>query len=227
MNKRKLYIAMICGLLGCICFGGGDWLMIYGNTAHSGNLFWLTEGVAAIPEWRNTLAMALSFPGIVFYGTALFVMSDFILSKREKRIYKILTAFGLTPWLCLHLFYIMIMYLYSWMNKNGYSDIAATVGEALYNHFSWIVIVSEVFMLFPFLYWFWLQFTKKTVYPKAFSFTNILIIYVVFYIIKLLLPDSPFRIGFTNGLMSESMIVWFLVQYLYGINKINQNYIIR
>ena len=220
MNKRKLYIAMICGILGCICFGGGDWLMIYGNTAHIGNLFWLTEGVADIPEWRNTLAMALSFPGIVLYGTALFAMSDFILREREKRVYKTLTAFGLTPWLCLHLFYIMIMYLLGWMDTNGYSDIAMSAGEALYNHFSWIVLVSEVFMLLPFLYWFWLQFTKKTVYPKAFSFTNILIIYAVFYIIKLLLPDSPFRIGFANGLMSESMVIWFLVQYLYGIRKV-------
>ncbi|HCB94391.1 MAG TPA: hypothetical protein DEP65_01085 [Ruminococcus sp.] len=82
------------------------------------------------------------------------------------------------------------------------------------------MLVSEVFMLLPFLYWFWLQFTKKTVYPKAFSFTNILIIYAVFYIIKLLLPDSPFRIGFANGLMSESMVIWFLVQYLYGIRKV-------
>lgn len=70
------------------------------------------------------------------------------------------------------------------MNTNGYSDIAMSAGEALYNHFSWIVLVSEAFMLLPFLYWFWLQFTKKTVYPKAFSFTNILIIYAVFYIIK-------------------------------------------
>ena len=90
MNKRKLYIAMICGILGCICFGGGDWLMIYVNTAHSGNLFWLTEGVAAIPEWRNTLAMALSFPGIILYGAALFAMSDFILREREKGYTKLL-----------------------------------------------------------------------------------------------------------------------------------------
>ncbi|MCI7211457.1 MAG: hypothetical protein MR981_04535 [Ruminococcus bromii] len=94
MNKRKLYIAMICGILGCICFGGGDWLMIYGNTAHIGNLFWLTEGVAAIPEWRNTLAMALSFPGIILYGAALFAMSDFILREREKGYTKLLLLLG-------------------------------------------------------------------------------------------------------------------------------------
>ena len=28
----------MCGLLGCICFGGGDWLMIYGAPSYRGVL---------------------------------------------------------------------------------------------------------------------------------------------------------------------------------------------
>ena len=28
------------------------------------------------------------------------------------------------------------------------------------------------------------------------------------------MPQSAFRIAFTNGLMSESMIIWFLFVYL-------------
>ena len=49
--------ALICGMLGCLCYGGGDWLMMYGDTAHDGSVYWLTRGVAQIPAWRNTLAM--------------------------------------------------------------------------------------------------------------------------------------------------------------------------
>lgn len=75
--KRKMELALLCGLLGCLCFGGGDWLMLYGNTAHEGRIFWLTEGAAAIPAWRNNLAMALSFPGILLYGAALFAIAHF------------------------------------------------------------------------------------------------------------------------------------------------------
>lgn len=37
-EQKKLTAALLCGLLGCLCFGGGDWLMIYGDTAHSGTL---------------------------------------------------------------------------------------------------------------------------------------------------------------------------------------------
>ena len=42
VDKKTLALAMICGILGCFCYGGGDWLMIYGDTTSSGELFWLT-----------------------------------------------------------------------------------------------------------------------------------------------------------------------------------------
>lgn len=29
------------------------------------------------------------------------------------------------------------------------------------------------------------------------------------------MTDSPFRIGFTNGLMSESMIIWFAIMIIF------------
>mgnify|MGYP005835558117 FL=1 len=216
MTKKKSILTLICGILGCICFGCGDWLMIYGNVTHTGSLYWLTNGTAQIPEWRNSLAMLLSFPGIIFYGIALFSISDFIRKNRQKKIYKTLTSFGLTPWLSLHLFYIMILFLFSWLNGNGYADVAMPACEALFKHLSWIVTLSEVFMLAPFIYWFYLQIRKKTVFPRAAAFTNILIIYAVMYIIKTVLPESPFRLGFTNGLMSESMIIWFVIVFIWG-----------
>ena len=81
----------MCGLLGCLCFGGGDWLMIYGDPSYHGTLSWLTAGV----------------------------------------------------------------------------------------------------------------------FPKWMAFTNVLVIFAVLKGLTLLMPVSVFRIAFTNGLMSESMVVWF------------------
>ena len=39
-------------MLGCLCYGGGDWLMMYGDPTCNGTLKWLTTGTAAIAEWR-------------------------------------------------------------------------------------------------------------------------------------------------------------------------------
>ncbi len=76
-SKTKLW-TLSAGLLGCFCFGGGDWLMMYGNPTFEGKLKWLTIGTAAIPQWRYILAMVLAFPGIVLYGSALFAVQNHI-----------------------------------------------------------------------------------------------------------------------------------------------------
>ena len=72
-------------------------------------------------------------------------------------------------------------------------------------------------MLPPFLYWFYLQIMRETFFPKGMAFTNILVIYFLMYGIKSLLPDCPFRIGFTNGLMSESMLIWFGIMLAWNL----------
>ena len=215
-DRKKLTAAMICGILGCFCYGGGDWLMMYGDTTYSGKLMWLTQGVAQIPAWRNGLAMMLAFPGIVLYGIALFYLEVFIREEKQRKIYHYLNAFGLTPWMCLHLFYIMILYLYGWMMNNGYAEAALPACEALFDHLSWIVMVSEALMLPVFLYWFYIVLRGKTMLPKWMAAGNVLVFYAVLYAIKSMLPDTPFRLGFTNGLMSESMILFFLLHWIIG-----------
>lgn len=219
VDKKTLALAMICGILGCFCYGGGDWLMIYGDTTSSGKLFWLTQGASQIATWRNGLAMFLAFPGIIFYGIALFYIGRFIRGEKERKIYHYLNAFGLTPWMCLHLFYIMILYLYNWMTNNGYSEAALPACEALYSHLSWVIMVSEVLMLPVFLYWFYVVVRGKTTLPRWMAAGNVIVFYVVLLAVKSLLPDTPFRIGFTNGLMSESMIFFFLLIWIVGVKN--------
>lgn len=216
-NMQKIYL--ICGLLGCLCFGGGDWLMIYGDPSCSGTISWLTVGTAVIPQWRYNLAMTLAFPGIVFYGIALFAVENYIAGEKERKRYHYLNAFGLTPWIALHLFYIMILVLFSWLNTNGFAAEALTVCEGLFSRLSWLVPVSEALMLPVFIYWFYLQITGKTVFPKAMAFTNVLILFAILKGISLLLPVSAFRLGFTNGLMSESMILWFSFMLMWERRK--------
>ena len=219
-NKTKNIPALICGVLGCLCYGGGDWLMMYGDPAHTGKLAWLTTGTAQIPQWRYVFAMALAFPGIILYGIALFAVQDYIRQEKHKRIYHYLNAFGLTPWIALHLIYVLILSLFTWLNSNGFSQDSITICESLFANFSWLVPVSEILMLSVFLYWFYLQITSKTVFKKGMAFTNVLVIFAALKTIASFMPVSAFRLGFTNGLMSESMIIWFvLILMRVGIEK--------
>lgn len=213
--KKNMKAALCCGMLGCICYGTGDWLMMFGDPSPMGKLSWLTTGTASISQWRFNLAMALAFPGIILYGIALFSIEKYIREKRQRGIYHYLNAFGLTPWIALHLFYVMILTLFAWMHGNGYGADAAAVCEGLFLRLSWLVPVSEALMLPVFIYWFYLQLSGRTVFPHWMAFTNVLVIFAVLKGVSLLLPVSAFRLGFTNGLMSESMIVWFAIMMVW------------
>ena len=133
----------------------------------------------------------------------------------QEKIYHYLNAFGLTPWIALHLFYVMILTLYSWMNGNGHAESALAVCEGLFSRLSWLVPASEALMLPVFMYWFLLQVRGETVFPKWMAFTNVLVIFVLLKGLSLLMPVSAFRLGFTNGLMSESMILWFGIMLIW------------
>ncbi|MBQ8160332.1 MAG: hypothetical protein IJ083_06225 [Clostridia bacterium] len=216
MKNTRLRRALICGLTGCLFFGAGDWLMIFGDAAYAGRLTWLTRGAAAIPLWRFSLSMALAFPGIVLYGIALFALEEFIREEREQKVFHFLNIFGLTPWIALHLFYVMILALFSWMHGNGFESEALAVSEGLFSQLSWLVPVCEAVMLPVFLYWFYLQVTGRTVFPGWMAFTSVLLIFALLKGLSLLMPESAFRLGFTNGLMSESMAIWFPITFMQG-----------
>ena len=216
MNETKNHLLLL-GLLGCLCYGAGDWLMLYGDpTPLSTSYYWLTQGVLQIAPWRNALAMALAFPGIVCYGVALFSLERYITGPRARTAYHYLNVFGLTPWMALHLFYVMALYLFWHLGNAGDVALAARTTEALLDHLIWLVPVSEALMLPPFVYWLYLTAAGKTTLPRWTAATNVLVIYGVLYGVKMLLPVSAFRLGFTNGLMSESMAVFFVVLYVVG-----------
>ncbi|MBD5506402.1 MAG: hypothetical protein HDR09_22255 [Lachnospiraceae bacterium] len=63
----------------------------------------------------------------------------------------------------------------------------------------------------------YLQVSGRTVFPKWMAFTNVLVVYVVLRFVKSLLSDTSFRLGFTNGLMSESMFIWFGIMLAWGV----------
>jgi len=210
--KKKMIICLICGLLGCLCMGIGDWLMIYSDPTYKGEVYWITEGIKDISQWRFNLSMILAFPGIIFYGIGLFSIQNYIKNEKERNIYHYLNSFGMTPWLMLHMFVVMILCLYS------YSGDLIAVTE-LRNRLSWVVLAGELLMVPVFIYWFLLQIKNKTDLPKWMAFTNVLIIYVLLRAVLMFVPVSAFRLGFANSLMSQAMFIWFMVMLVHELRN--------
>ena len=209
MNSKKIKIALFCGMLGCVLMGTGDWLMLYGDPTVTGTSYWLTEGAAQIPAWRNALSMALGFPATVFYGIGLFGIGTFLLEEEQRKTWFVMNAFGLTPWLCVHIFVAGALFLFAWLRNSAWAAAAMPAAEAFRAQFGWVVYLSYPLMLPPYFYWAWQLFKGKSVFPKWMALVNPITFYLILKGISLLIPIGPFRIAFTNGLMSEAMFLWF------------------
>ena len=97
------------------------------------------------------------------------------------------------------------------MNKNGFQEQSIPVCEGLFSQLSWVIIISEIMIIPVFIYWFYLQFKGKTIFPKYYAFTNVIFIYIFLQLFLKFIPISPFHLGFKCGLMNESMFIWFLI----------------
>ena len=217
MNRKKIKIALLCGMLGCLLMGAGDWLMLYGDPTVTGNAYWLTEGAARIPAWRNALSMAAAFPAVVFYGIGLFAIGAFLCGERRRRAWFGMTAFGLTPWLCVHLFVAGALYLFAWLRGGVWAEAAMPAAEAFRGQFGWIVYVSYPLMLPPYFYWTWQLFKGGSAFPRWMALSNPILFYLVLKGFSLRMPVGAFRIAFTNSLMSEAMFLWFLSMLLWSV----------
>lgn len=222
IDSKKMITALLCGMFGCVFMCSGDWLMMYGNPVYHGNVTWLTEGTAQISVGRNLLSMLVAFPAVILYGIGLFAIEQFIKFEKQKKIYHYLTVLGMTPWLCIHLYVVMILYTFMFMSHIGSAETFLVV-ESMYSQFLPAFFIGEAIMVLPFLYWFYLQVSAKTVFPKGLAFTNVIVIYGILQVVKLVLPQSPFRMGFANGLMSESMFIWFGIMLVWVACRKSKN----
>ena len=215
MNSKIMKIALLCGMLGCVLMGTGDWLMLYGDPTITGASYWLTEGAAQIPAWRNALSMALGFPASVFYGIGLFGIGAFLQGEKRRKTWFIMNAFGLTPWLCVHIFVAGALFLFAWLRNSPWAAAAMPTAEAFRAQFGWVVYLSYPLMLPPYFYWAWQLWRGGSTFPKWMALVSPITFYLVLKGISLLMPISPFRIAFINGLMSEAMFIWFVSMLLW------------
>lgn len=215
ITERNDLIAI--GMLGSFFYGFSDWIMKYGDpTPLSSKSSWFTKGTAEIPGWRYVLAMLLAYPGTIFYIIGLFSFERYILNEKHRMIFHYLNIVNVTPWMALHLIFIVIMYAFHFMMSNGYSDVAIPIAEDLYTHFSWIIPASLLFMFPVFIYYLYLIVTGRTTFRKIMGLAHMIPIIIVQYIIIFMLPDSAIKVGLINACSNQSIFISFFIFYIHS-----------
>ncbi len=210
MALQKKFI--IFGIIGCLCFGIGDWLLGYVDpTMVEGHIFYfIRAGHGADYDTAKaavTLGMAVS--GMCFLYPGFMHISD--IAKDEKTKRSLGYAFGLCPvgWLVLHFLVDVNVIVFSQAEKNGGRELAVTLSNRLDNAGAAALFFASLFMGIPLIMLTICIARKKTCLRRTAVFFSPIVPMAVIFVVSQVLPRTPFSYGLYTFCMNGGMIIWF------------------
>ena len=211
MALQKKFI--IFGMIGCLCFGIGDWLLGYVDPAPiEGNAFYFIRAGhgAGYNLSKAAFALALAMAGMCFLYPGFVHIADIV--KDEKTKCSLEYAFGLCSigWLALHILVSVNVLVFAHAEKNGGRELAVALsgslgsaGMAALFCIFFLVAVSFVMLFIDIL-------RQKTCLKRSAVLFSPIVPMMVIFIAAQLLPQSPFSYGLYTFCMNGGMLVWFV-----------------
>ncbi|MCM1327731.1 MAG: hypothetical protein NC094_13795 [Bacteroidales bacterium] len=210
----------IFGLIGCLCFGIGDWLLGYVDPAlvEGADLYFIRAGHGVgYNTLRVDITLMLAVLGIFFLYPGFVHIADIVKGGKMKRFLEY--AFGLcsTGWMMLHLLVSFIVLVFSEAEKNGGHELAVALagrlgsaGVAVEKCTSLFAVGAGIVLIVAIL--------RGNTYLKksAIVFSPIVPMLIVI-VIAYVLPQSAFSYGLYTFNMNSAMMVWFV--YLLAVGR--------
>lgn len=210
MPLKKRYC--IFGLVGCLCFGIGDWLLGYVDPAPvEGDIFYFIR--AGHGAGYNTLkvgiTLVLSVLGIFFLYPGYVHIADIAEDGKIKRLFGY--AFGLCSigWTMLHLLVSVNVLVFSEAEKSAGRELAAGLSNRLGNAGLVVVGCTFLFVAVAFLSLLIAIMRGNTCLKKKAVFFSPVVPMAVIFAVSQVLPKSAFSYGLYTFNMNAGMIVWF------------------
>lgn len=210
MVLQKKYC--IFGIIGCLCFGIGDWLLGYVNPAPmEGNVFYFIRAGhdADYNTQKICVTIALAVIGIFFLYPGFVYTADIAKEGKAKRLLRY--AFGLCSvgWMMLHLYVSFIVLAFSEAEKNGGHELAVilagrfgSAGVAIEKCTSLFVVGAGILLIVTIL-------QGNTCLKKRAAFFSPIVPMAVVIAVSQILPKSAFSYGLYTFNMNAAMLVWF------------------
>lgn len=216
--KRKKF--WIYGIIGCLCFGIGDWLLGYVDpTPIEGDLFYFIRAGhgADYQRLRAVLAMALAMAGMFLYFPALLHISD--VAEDPKTASHLRYAFGLFSLgaIVIHLLVTVNVIAYSWMAESAGAEPANSLSNLLGGSLLPCLFIAFIFVGLPFV-WLIVDILRgKTRLKRWEALFTPLVWMVIADAAAALLPSSAFSYGLYTFGINGGILVWFV--YLLASKK--------
>lgn len=210
VSKKQYWIY---GIIGCICFGIGDWLLGYVNPAmiEEDIFYFIRAGHGADYDiTKITITLILAMAGMLFYFPAMLHIADLVSDKKTAAHLRY--AFGLCSvgWLVIHFIVAFNVMVYSWMLEHAGNELANGISNFLGNTMLPCLFIAYIFAGVPLILLFIYIICGKTSLKKWEAVFTPLIWMLLINVVANIIPASAFSYGLYTFCMNSGMLVWFI-----------------
>lgn len=215
--QKKYYIL---GLIGCLCFGIGDWLLGYVDPMPvEGDVFYFIRAGHGVDynTLRIDVTLALAVVGIFFLYPGFIHIADIAKEGKTKRLLGY--AFGLCSvgWMMLHLLVSVNVLVFSEAAKSIGYEYAAVFSNRLGNAGLAVEKCASLFAVGAGIVLIVAILRGNTYLKKSAIVFSPIVPMLIVIVIAYVLPQSAFSYGLYTFNMNAAMMVWFV--YLLAVGR--------
>lgn len=201
----------LCGIIGAVCFGIGDWLLGYvdpGIVNASFSVIKAGHG-AGYDLTKITITLLLGVIGVPFLTLGCVKMADLVTEDKKRKLFRFWMALLPVGWLMIHFTVSISIYVYSWSLQNGTAETAEKLATDILRMMQPAQIVSYLLAGIPLVLLIIYVLRGKTALQKRSQLFTPLLWMALLSGLKFAVPATPFSNGMDTFCMNAGLIVWF------------------
>lgn len=212
-TKQKMNLNLLCGILGSLCFGVGDWLLGYVDPTPIGeNIFgFICAGHGAgYDAWKIVITLVMAMVGICFLIPGMVCIANVAKKAGSKRLLQYLLVLCAIGWIVIHFAVAVNVLVFSLAEKAGGRELAVTLSRNMDSACLLFLYCAYVFVAAALVTLMVLILCGKTRLKRTAALFTPAIPMGIIAVISGLLPVSPFAYGLSTFCMNGGLIVWFV-----------------
>ena len=211
------------GIIGCVLFGIGDWLLGFVDPAKvNGEVFYFISAGhgAEYPSWKITVTVITAVIGVLFMYQGCVHIGDLMKSDKDKAGASRVFAFLTFSWLILHFVVTVNVYAYSYMCRNYGNEQAVQFSQEMSKVLNYGLYISYFLIAVALIDLILVIAKERTHLSRKEAFFTPLTWIALTGVISMLLPESAFSKGLYTFCMNSGMIMW-LIRMMFWKKPVN------
>lgn len=217
-KKRKTELALLCGILGSLCFGVGDWLLGYVDPTPIGeNIFYFISAGhgAGYDAWKIVATLVMAMVGMCFLIPGMTGSAEVARKSGTRKLLRYLFALCAVGWIMIHFGVAVNVLVFSIAERAGGRELAISLSYDMNSVCLLFLYCAYVFVAAALITLIVLILCGKTRLKWTATLFTPAVPMGIISVVSGLLPASPFAYGLSTFCMNGGLIVWFVYLLLH------------